>query len=149
MMVTLSPAGEADYEFAFDAKRQALGPYVEARWGWDDAFQRTLHRQHWNKRPWSVITSGGQRVGTVAVTRTPTHFQFDEFYLLPRFQKQGIGSEVLKNILQQADAARLPVKLQHLKWNPVGSLYRRHGFAVVDENDTHYLLVRVPQTFSV
>ena len=149
MTVTLSPAGEADYEFAFDAKRQALGPYVEARWGWDDAFQRTLHRQHWNKRPWSVITSGGQRVGTVAVTRTPTHFQFDEFYLLPRFQKQGIGSEVLRDILQQADAARLPVKLQHLKWNPVGSLYRRHGFAVVDENDTHYLLVRVPQTFSV
>ena len=149
MTVTLSPAGEADYEFAFDAKRQALGPYVEARWGWDDAFQRTLHRQCWTERPWSVIMLGGQRVGTVAITRTLTHFQFDEFYLLPRFQKQGIGSEVLKNILQQADAARLPVKLQHLKWNPVGSLYRRHGFVVVDENDTHYLLVRVPQTSSV
>ena len=149
MQVELSPAGEGNYEFAYDVKRQALGPYVEAHWGWDDEFQRTLHRRHWTERPWSLITSDGQRVGTVAVTRTPTHFQFDEFYLLPRFQKQGIGSEVLKIILRQADAAHLPVKLQHLKWNPVGSLYRRHGFVVVDENDTHYLLVRAPQPSGV
>ena len=142
MSVTLSPAEEADSEFAFDAKRQALGPYVEARWGWDDALQRTLHRQRWGERPWSIILSAGQRVGTVSVARTPTHIQFGEFYLLPSFQRQGIGTEVLRSVLRWADEENVAVKLEYLRWNPVGSLYQRHGFVVVSENDSHYFLVR-------
>ena len=146
MTVALSPAGEADFEFAFDAKRQALGPYVEARWGWDEVFQRELHRQRWVERPWSIITADDRNVGTVSITGTPTHLQFEEFYLLPPFQKRGIGSEVLRTVLRDADVKGLSVKLQHLKWNPVGSLYKRHGFVVVAENDIHYFLVRAPQS---
>ncbi|MBE7157929.1 MAG: GNAT family N-acetyltransferase [Rhodospirillales bacterium] len=145
MKIVLYPAEEADFEFAFEVKRQALGPYVEARWGWNDDFQRELHRKYWNERPWSIIVFEDQKVGTVAVTRTDTYLQFDEFYLLPSFQKQGIGTEVLQAVTQQADAAGLPIRLQHLKWNPVGALYKRHGFALVAENDTHFLLERAPR----
>ena len=148
-MATLSPAGEADYEFAFEVKRQALGPYVEARWGWDEALQRTFHLQRWTERPWSIITSGDQRVGTVSVARTPTHLQFGEFYLLPSFQNQGIGSEVLRAVLRQADVEKLAVRLEYLRNNPVGTLYKRHGFVVVAEDDSHYFLVRAPHEPSV
>ena len=144
MRITLSPAEEADFEFAFAAKRQALGPYVEARWGWEEAFQRGLHRQRWGQRPWSIIVFEGQRVGTVSVAHLTTHIQFGEFYLLPPFQNQGIGTEVLRNVLRQADAEKLTVRLEYLKDNPVGSLYKRHGFIVVSENDHHYFLVRPP-----
>ena len=145
MQITLSPAEEADFEFAYAAKRQALGPYVEARWGWDDVFQRELHRKRWVDRPWSIISSSGQKIGTVSIAPTSTHLQFGEFYLLPRFQNHGIGSEVLQMVLQQANSKGLTVKLEYLKWNPVGSLYKRHGFLVVAENDSHYFLVRAPQ----
>ena len=145
MGITLSPAGEADFEFAFEVKRQALGPYVQARWGWDDALQREFHRQRWDERPWSIITLAGQRVGTVSCARTPTHWQFGEFYLLPSFQNQGIGSEVLRSFLREVDTEKLAVRLEYLKNNPVGSLYKRHGFIVVTENDSHYFLVRAPQ----
>ena len=145
MKVLLSPAGEADFEFAFEAKHQALGPYVEARWGWDDSFQRELHRRRWTERPWSIITGDGEKVGTVSVARTATHIQFGEFYLLPRFQRQGVGTGVLRAVLRQADTEDLPVRLEYLKGNPVGSLYKRHGFIVVAENDHHYFLVRQPR----
>jgi hypothetical protein len=36
------------------------------------------------------------------------------------------------------------VRLQHLKWNPVGSLYRRHGFSVIDETENHFIMKRLP-----
>lgn len=85
----------------------------------------------------------------MSVTRKPTNFQFDEFYLLPAFQNRGIGSEVLRMVLRQADAEGLTVKLQYLKWNPVGSLYKRYGFAMVAENDSHYFLARAPRELSV
>ncbi len=144
MKVRLVPAGESDCEFAFEAKRQALGPYVEAHWGWDDTVQREMHRRRWTERPWSIILHEEQPVGTVSVARTATHVQFGEFYLLPAFQRQGIGTEVLRAVLRQADADGFTVKLEYLKGNPVGALYKRHGFAVVAENDHHYFLVRVP-----
>ena len=145
MRVTLSAATEADYEFAFEAKQQALGPYVAACWGWDDALQWKFHRQRWTERPWFIIVHTGQRIGTVSVARTTTHIQFGEFYLLPRFQNRGLGTEVLQTVLQQADLDGLPVRLEYLKVNPVGSLYRRHGFVVTSENNHHYFLVRAPR----
>ena len=144
MKIVLAPAEEADFEFAFGAKRQALGPYVQARWGWDDSFQRELHQKRWVERPWSIIVHADQKVGTVSIVQATTHIQFGEFYLLPQFQREGIGTEVLRSVMQHADTDGLPIKLEHLKWNPVGSLYKRHGFAVVAENDSHYFLVRTP-----
>ena len=38
----LRPAAPEDFAFAFEAKRDALGPHIAARWGWDDALQRAL-----------------------------------------------------------------------------------------------------------
>jgi hypothetical protein len=38
----------------------------------------------------------------------------------------------------------LPMRLRYLKWNPVGSLYRREGFRQVGETDIHFLMERAP-----
>lgn len=143
-MFKLRPANPADFEFAFEVKRQALGPHIAARWGWDAELQRQYHAAHWQSRPWSIITVGDRDAGTVSIHEGTEHIQFGEFYLLPEFQRQGIGSAVLKAVIERADKIGKPVKLEHLKWNPVGSLYQRNGFRVVGENDTHYFLTRQP-----
>jgi hypothetical protein len=46
--------------------------------------------------------------------------------------------------LALADAAGLPVRLEYLKWNPVGALYRRNGFRPIGETGIHVLLERPP-----
>jgi GNAT superfamily N-acetyltransferase len=74
--------------------------------------------------------------------RNAASVRFGEFYLLPAFQRHGIGSTVLASVLACADAEDLPVELEYLKWNPVGSLYQRFGFVNVGENEIHYFLVR-------
>ncbi len=146
MTLELHPAEQSDFEFAFEAKREALGPHVEAKWGWDDAYQRGIHRTRWGERPWSIIRLDAQSIGTVSVDETASRIRFGEFYLLPRRQGQGIGSQVLAKTLARADVLSVPVELEYLKWNPVGSLYARHGFVIVDETDVHYRLVRLPQS---
>ncbi|WP_390343296.1 GNAT family N-acetyltransferase [Variovorax boronicumulans] len=144
MTPTLRTALDSDFEFAFDAKRQALGPYVAARWGWDGDFQRSLHQSRWQERPWSVILKGGTPVGTIATWEVDGHRRIGEFYVLPAFQRAGIGSAVLRQQLAQADHDKQAVRLEHLKWNPVGALYGRHGFVHESANDTHCFLVRHP-----
>ena len=72
------------------------------------------------------------------------HWEFGEFYILPRQQGRGIGSCLLKQAIADAERTGLPIRLAYLKWNSVGTLYRRHGFRQIGENDTHYFMERKP-----
>lgn len=84
----------------------------------------------------------GQAVGTIALTALADHLRLDEFYLLPAHQGQGLGTRILNHCLAIADTRRMPLRLRYLKWNPVGTLYRRHSFIVIDETDIHFIMER-------
>jgi len=130
--------------WSFDVKRAAMRPYIEARWGWDVALQKRLHRERFEEKPFTRIVWRDRAVGTVSLMCLATYIRFGEFYLFPEFQRLGLGSRILRHCLQLSDATSLPVRLEHLKWNPVGSLYRRHGFAVTGETEIHWLMERPP-----
>src|SRR5918998_661069 len=89
--------------FAFEVKRVALGPHIIARWGWDEAFQRNFHEQRFRDTPFSRITHNRQAVGTIALTALADHLRPDEFYLLPAYQRQGLGTRILNHCLAVAD----------------------------------------------
>jgi GNAT superfamily N-acetyltransferase len=126
--------------YAFEVKRQAMSPYIVQRWGWDEALQMKLHRERFAEKPFSSVVWNERAIGTLSMAEFPGHIQFGEFYLLPEFQRQGLGSRIISHCLVLADARGLPVRLEHLKWNPVGPLYRRHGFTVTGESDIHWFM---------
>ena len=129
-------------DFAFAVKRAAMGPHILRRWGWDEGFQRDLHERRFREKPFFGIARAGLRVGTLSVQALPGHLGFGEFYLFPEYQGRGTGSAILRHCLALADHLRLPVRLEHLHWNPVGSLYRRHGFIETGRTDIHVLMER-------
>ncbi|WP_289036087.1 GNAT family N-acetyltransferase [uncultured Roseibium sp.] len=133
---------QSDIEFAFDAKRAAMGPHITVHWGWDESFQRNLHLQRFAEKPFFEIRKRDRRIGTLSFQVSPDHVRFGEFYLFPDFQRQGIGSQVLRHCLAIADELRLPVRLEHLHWSPVGSLYRRHGFEEIGQSEIHCFMER-------
>lgn len=137
----LAPSAEA-IDFTFEAKRAAMGPYIIRRWGWDEALQRELHRRRFREKPFFGINRDGSPLGTLSFQILPGHIQFGEFYLFPAFQRHGIGSLVLVHCLTVADEVELPVRLEHLLWNPVGSLYRRHGFLPIGCSEAHQVMER-------
>jgi len=145
MQTSLLPATQQDFAFAFEAKRLALGPHIRKRWAWDEAYQLGTHTTRWQQRPWSIIELDGRAIGTVSIAEHADHFRFGEFYLLPPFQGQGIGTQLLQELIARSESAGLPIRLEYLKWNPVGSLYLRHGFKVTSENEIHYFLERRPR----
>ena len=129
-------------EFAFEAKRAAMGPHIVRRWGWDEAFQRELHQRRFAEKPFFQIRRGEQPLGTLSLQLAPDHVRFGEFYLLPAHQGRGVGSAILRHCLALADQCGLPVRLEHLHWNPVGSLYRRHLFVDTGSSDIYTLMER-------
>ncbi|MDP2329119.1 MAG: GNAT family N-acetyltransferase [Reyranella sp.] len=103
-----------------------------------------LHADRFRDKPFHRVLHDGKAVGTVSLMCLDDCARFGEFYLFPEFQRHGVGSRILRHCLDIADALTLPVRLEYLKWNPVGSLYRRHGFAVTGETDIHWLMERPP-----
>ncbi|WP_432807316.1 GNAT family N-acetyltransferase [Microvirga terrae] len=114
------------------------------RWRGDEAFQRIFHQQRFRDTPLSPVMVMGQAVGTVAFTALADHVRLDEFYLLPVHQGQVLGARILNQCLAITDARGKPTRLRYLNWNPVGSLYRCHEFAVIDEAETHFIRERQP-----
>src|SRR5450759_614042 len=130
------------FEFALAAKKEALGPHIMKRWGWDEELQRKTHSERWEAKHFFRIVREGVSLGTVSIDESDDHLRVGEFYLLSSFQRQGIGSEVLAMILRDADSKHRPVRLECLKWNPALSFYKRHGFVVTHESDTHFFMER-------
>lgn len=61
--------------------------------------------------------------------------------LLPQFQGQGIGTELLVRQLDEARQLGLPVRLGVLRESRArNKLYERLGFAICGETETHYLM---------
>jgi ribosomal protein S18 acetylase RimI-like enzyme len=63
-------------------------------------------------------------------------------YLLPKYQRRGIGSGLVASVIDQATLQRLPVRLGVAKINPARSLYERLGFIVVRESEFKYFMER-------
>jgi GNAT superfamily N-acetyltransferase len=130
------------YEFSFSAKKEALGPHICARWTWDEDYQRALHAQRLTEKPFFVIFREDSPIGIISWVVYNDYIRFGEFYLFEEHQGHGLGTQILTHALAQADAIGLPVRLEYLKWNPVGSLYLRHGFLPTHESDIHVYLER-------
>ncbi|WP_207747568.1 GNAT family N-acetyltransferase [Pelagibacterium limicola] len=119
-----------------------MAPHIAPRWGWDDIYQREVHRRHYSVKPFFAIAKGERRIGTLSWWILPDHIRFGEFYLLPELHGRGWGTAILLHVLMLADSAERPVRCEYLRWNPVGSLYRRHGFEEIARSESHIFLER-------
>ena len=146
IMIDLVPMERTadSFEFALAVKKEAFGPHIMKRWGWDEQLQRKTHTERWEAKRFFRILRDGVAVGTVAIDEAPDHLRVGEFYIFSAYQHRGVGTEVLAQILRDADSKNLPVRLECLKWNPALSLYKRFGFVVTHDSETHFHMERQP-----
>ena len=67
-----------------------------------------------------------------------------QLFILPDYQNKGIGTYVLKDILNKADQLGKNVTLRFLTNNPVKSLYVRNGFWLVHTSEVAHHMERKP-----
>ena len=61
----------------------------------------------------------GKRVGTVYVREEHEVLHIRQFFMHPDYQNRGIGSELLRRAVAQADASRLVTRVAFLEGNSV------------------------------
>jgi len=139
-LIRLFPADERYKEFSYQVKKAAEGEYITVMFGWDEGVQRDFHAKAWQQQKPHIITYDGKLIGTIATVESEDYIEIGQFFILPDYQNKGIGTHLLKSILDKADQFGKNVTLKFLKDNPVKSLYVRNGFRVVHTDDIpHYV----------
>lgn len=133
-------------EFLFALLKAALGPYIEQTYGpWNEAEQRSRFFQTTRPRDHKIVKLGDRPIGCLNVEWLPGEVKLNRVFLLPGFQRQGIGSRLVLQLLSEAKSAGLPVRLRVFKVNPARRLWLRLGFVVTGETETHVLMENVAQ----
>ncbi|MEU7678941.1 GNAT family N-acetyltransferase [Micromonospora taraxaci] len=93
-----------------------------------------------------VVEVGGVLAGCVALRPAADAHWLEHFYLAPHLQGSGIGTAVLRTLLQRCDRAGSPVRLNVLQGSPARRLYERHGFTLDTEDAVDVFMRRAPVT---
>ena len=100
---------------------------------WDEQQQRASFAAQWKREEVRIISVDGKDVGWLQVADLPTEIRLQKFFVSPQFQRHGIGSEVLSNLLVTWRSTGKKIVLKVLKNNPARRLYERLGFSVAAE----------------
>lgn len=152
-VVSLRPCVDADLGFLRDLYASTRAEEM-AHTPWDTAAietfltqqfqaQHDYYQAHFADGQFLVIEAAGQPIGRAYLLWTDSHLQIIDTALLPAWQGQGIGSQLMAEWLVQADALGLSAGLHVTAHNPALRLYQRNGFQEVGENGV-YLKMRRP-----
>lgn len=142
---TLRPASEHDRDFLFNLNRTTMREYVEATWGWNDDAQVAFFDDHFDSERCEVIQAENQDIGVLRVEETADEIYLAEIQLLPQWQARGIGTAIIRSLLERGETARKPVTLRVLHSNPRATeLYESLGFAAFRRIETHTYMRKDP-----
>lgn len=126
---TLATVAEA--EFIYRLIEATMRSYVEQVWGhFDEDRNRTHVAEAIAAGQYSIITLEHEQVGALCVERHPAYIQLSQLFILPEHQRRGIGTSIVRGLINEAHAAKKPLRLRVLSVNPARRLYEREGFRV-------------------
>lgn len=151
--VSLTPVSREDDGFLDEV-------YASTRWeelaltGWSDALKadfcrlqhraQTAHYQaHYPGAGRWVILHGGQPAGRLYVDRWEREIRIMDLALLPDHRGQGLGTHLLRELIEEAAAAGKVLSIHVERQNPALRLYQRLGFEPAEDKGI-YLLLECP-----
>ena len=143
---SLRPAEAGDEPLLYALHRDALRDYVDATWGWEEDWQRQYFRTHYRPADNVVVLDRGngrgseRDIGRISVTRHWHKLFLRDIELASAHRGQGLGSALLRTVLDMAAADGKRVELHVLRCNPAQHLYSRLGFRVASGDDARWLM---------
>jgi GNAT superfamily N-acetyltransferase len=145
---SLRPTQPGDQEFLFRvyantrAEEMALVDWTDEQ---KTAFlnmqfeaQSRHYRTHYPAAEYSIILRDGEPVGRLIMDRSAAQHLIIDIALLTEFRCLGIGTAILKDLMNEARQASLPLVLRVEFFNPAMRLYSRLGFIKTREVNSIY-----------
>jgi ribosomal protein S18 acetylase RimI-like enzyme len=154
LAVTTRPTDDDDAMLLFELYASARAEEL-SRTGWKTPQQRHFFRmqaltqeqhfaRHYEYLDRRTICINGFSAGRLLVDRTPTGFTIVDFGLLPSFRGRGIGSRLIRDLLDEAAKLDVTVQVAVPKQNPALRLCERAGFGEPTDLGDRWLLTWYP-----
>jgi ribosomal protein S18 acetylase RimI-like enzyme len=150
----LRPVADADRAFLVElyggTREEELG-----RVQWDDGARRAFvehqfaaqdahYRANYPGATLDVIEVDGVSAGRLYVHRGPSDIRIMDIALVPEFRGRGIGTTLLRGLMEEADASARKLSIHVEMNNPARSLYDRLGFEPAGAHGVYVLMERTP-----
>ena len=150
----LRPVADADRAFLVDLYASTREEEL-AQVAWDDGQKRAFveqqfgaqdahYRANYPGATLDVIEVDGEPAGRLYVHRGPSDIRIMDIALAPAFRGRGIGTSLLRSLIEEADASSRKLSIHVEMNNPARSLYDRLGFDPAGEHGVYVLMERPP-----
>jgi ribosomal protein S18 acetylase RimI-like enzyme len=152
--ITLRPVRGTDHDLlrrvyaSMRAEELALVAWTDAE---KDAFLRhqfdaqdSYYREHYDGATFDVIEVDGEPVGRLYVARWAEEIRIMDIALLPEHRGAGVGTQLLRALLEEGRAAGKRVSIHVEHENPARQLYERLGFVQTAESGVSVRLDAAP-----
>lgn len=134
--VALRPAEERDRPFIEAVYFGTHRWLIEKLFGWHgDDVERKRFSDTLDLAVTSIVLVGGHDAGWLMVRRAAEGISLKQIYLDTPWQNRGVGSLLIRQLIEEARAQRVPLKLSTAKINPARELYERLGFVEVAQSE--------------
>lgn len=151
--ITLRPVGPDDHDFLVEvygstrAEELALTPWTTEQ---QQAFVRSQfaaqqdhYAQKYPTASHDIILSDNRPVGRLYVARLDQEIRIIDITLLPGERNAGIGSFLIKQLLDEANRSQKMTRIFVEEFNPSLRLFERLGFSPSEQHGIHLLLQKV------
>lgn len=136
MTLVFRQAAEADKRFIWRLTVLGYRDAVVKQFGeWDAAFQTGHFERKWANQGYRIILRGGEEIGAIWTTEESDCICLHEILLMPAWQGQGIGTQLVQAVIEQARSKQKPIRLTVLKASRARFLYERLGFRITGDAD--------------
>lgn len=149
--VTLRPAADEDRSFMLSVYASVREPELEAsglpREQWGPFVEHQFEAQsqayaNYRDTSFEVVLVDGEPAGRLIVARWPEELRVVDIALLPEHRGRGVGGELMRSLLAEADERGVKASIHVERFNPAQRLYTRLGFRPVAETGVYLLLER-------
>ncbi len=102
--------------------------------------QHHHYQTHYQGAQFDLILLDGQPIGRLYVARWREEIRIMDIALLPDYRNRGIGSGLLRDLLEEAAVIGKRLTIHVERYNPALRLYQRMGFETVGETGVYLLL---------
>jgi ribosomal protein S18 acetylase RimI-like enzyme len=92
----------------------------------------------------NIIEKDGQPIGRLWIDEWRDQIRLVDIALMPEWRRSGIGSALVREVLERGAKAGKPVTIHVEGYNPALRMYQRMGFEHVDTNGVYYLMKWTP-----
>ncbi len=109
------------------------------------AAQHHHYQEHFADARFDLILLDDEPAGRLYVQQRPDEVRIIDIALLIKHRGQGLGTQLMQDILAQGQERGVPVRIHVEKNNPALRLYHRLGFQSIEDQGVYYLMEWLPE----